>query len=279
MPLTHPERVLYPGDGVTKAELAAWFDAVAESLLPQLADRPLSVLRIAGDRAPFFQRHLPGARGVTACDSRADLQALAQLGVVELHTAGTRRAFVACADRLTFDLDPGTGLPWGRLRDAACAVRDFLASLGLVSFAKSTGGNGLHVVVPLAAPRPRWERALGFSRAVSQHFARTAPDDYTARTGAAARQGKVFIDYLRNGRGASAVAAFSPRWRPGVPVAVPLSWHEVEMADARPRYTLRTLDAAAARERARRWSGYDGVRQSLSTSITARVSGRRPRQR
>ncbi|MEZ5531403.1 MAG: hypothetical protein R3E69_03390 [Steroidobacteraceae bacterium] len=279
MRLTHPERVLYPGDGVTKAELAAWFDAVAGTLLPQLAGRPLSVLRFAGDRAPFFQRHIPGARGVATCDTRADLAALAQLGVVELHTAGTKRGFVACADRLTFDLDPGAGLPWARLRAAACAVRDFLADLGLVSFAKSTGGSGLHVVVPLTVPRPRWVRVLDFSRAVSQHFARTAPDDYTARPGATARQGKVFIDYLRNARGASAVAAFSPRWRPGVPVAVPLSWREVESSDVLPRYTLRALDAAAARERERQWSGYDDVRQSLSTSITARVSGRTPRQR
>ncbi len=278
--LTHPERVLYPDDGVTKAELAAWFDAVADSLLPHLIDRPLSVLRVTGQRPPFFQRHLAGRRApFVTCNSREDLQQLAQLGVVELHTWGTRRSWTTVADRLTFDLDPGAGLPWSRVRDAALAVRRHLANLGLESFAKATGGKGLHVVVPLTPPRPRWPRALEFARAVSRHFASAAPGEFTARTGEAARRGRVFIDYLRNTRGASSVAAFSPRWRPGVPVAVPLSWEELESQDGRPLYALRELDAATARRLQRAWQGYDGVRQSLRTSSTGRVSGRTPRHR
>lgn len=285
MRLTNPDRVLFPGDGVTKAELAAWYDSLAASLLPQLIDRPLSVLRVAGDRRPFFQRHFDAPRGggrraeFVTCNSREQLQELAQLGVVELHTWGTRRQWTAVADCLTFDLDPGTGVGWAQLQDAALAVRRLLGSLDLESFVKATGGKGLHVVVPLTPPRPRWARAFEFTRSIAQHFATGTPAQFTARRGEPARRGRVFVDYLRNTRGASSVAAFSPRWRPGVPVAVPLSWEELEALGELPRYALRTLDARAARERARTWRAYDDVRQSLRTSSTGRLSGLTPRHR
>lgn len=285
MQLTNPDRVLFPGDGVTKAELAAWYDSLAASLLPQLIDRPLSVLRVAGDRRPFFQRHFDAPREsgrraeFVTCNSREQLRELAQLGVVELHTWGTRRQWTAVADCLTFDLDPGTGVGWAQLQDAALAVRRLLGSLDLESFVKATGGKGLHVVVPLTPPRPRWARAFEFTRSIAQHFATGTPAQFTARRGEPARRGRVFVDYLRNTRGASSVAAFSPRWRPGVPVAVPLSWEELEALGELPRYALRTLDARAARERARTWRAYDDVRQSLRTSSTGRLSGLTPRHR
>ena len=149
------------------------------------------------------------------CDSPEGLLHLAQVGAVELHSWGAVMPKPTQADRLTFDLDPGADLPYPPLRDAALAIRKLMKDLGLESWVKTTGGKGLHVVVPLAAPLPDWDTAKEFARSVTLFMERLAPTMFTSKTGERNRKNKIFVDYLRNGFGATAVAAFSPRWRPG----------------------------------------------------------------
>lgn len=295
-PLSHPGRVLYPEDGVTKRELADYYVAVASRLLPHLAARPLSLVRATAGTRPFFQRHprgvpppglsivgiaVGGVRGdYLVCDAVAGLVSLAQLGAVELHTWGSSLPDPLRADRLTFDLDPDPALGWRSVADAALRVRALLGDLGLASFCKTTGGRGLHVVAPLTRRRPDWATARDFARAVAEFMASSRPERFTAHPGAERRRGRIFVDYLRNAPGATAVAAWSPRRRPGVPVAMPLSWREVEQdVDLRgTRFTLRQL--SGARLPRDPWAEYARTTQALTAgarrALSRRGSGRRP---
>ena len=202
-----------------------------KSRMPHYQDRPLSILRNTHGSQPFFQKHFleqsgAGLRVVkipnadkdpdfVVCDSPEGLLHLAQVGAVELHSWGAVMPKPTQADRLTFDLDPGAELDYPPLRDAALAIRKLMQDLGLESWVKTTGGKGLHVVVPLSAPRPDWDTAKDFARSVTLFMERLAPTMFTSKTGEQNRKNKIFVDYLRNGFGATAVAAFSPRWRPG----------------------------------------------------------------
>jgi bifunctional non-homologous end joining protein LigD len=278
--LSHPDRVLYPDDGITKQELADYYVAVAPRLLPHLAGRPLSLVRATRTDRPFFQKHPPGdpPAGLSTaciavgsgrsdylvCDDVAGLVSLAQLGAVELHTWGSSMPDPLHADRLTFDLDPDPALAWRAVADAALLVRALLADLGLVGFCKTTGGKGLHVVAPLTSRRPDWRTAHAWSRAVAEFIASGLPDRFTSRSGAERRRGRIFVDYLRNAAGATAVAAWSPRRRPGAPVSMPLSWRDVEKdVDLRgTRFTLRDLrDSRVPRDA---WAAYGDTEQALS---------------
>jgi bifunctional non-homologous end joining protein LigD len=221
--LTHPDRVLFPHDGITKLQLAEYFAAVGEQAMPHYLERPLSILRNTHGSKPFFQKHFleessAGLRVVqipnadkdpdfVVCDSPEGLLHLAQVGAVELHSWGAVMPKPKQADRLTFDLDPGAELGYPPIREAAVAVRKLLQDLGLESWVKTTGGKGLHIVVPLAAPRPDWETAKEFTRNITLFMERLAPTQFTSKTGERNRKNKIFIDYLRNGFGATAVAA------------------------------------------------------------------------
>jgi bifunctional non-homologous end joining protein LigD len=229
--LTHPDRVLYPHDGITKIQLAEYFSAVAEAAMPHYEKRPLSILRNTHGAKPFFQKHFLEKSGAglkvvripnadkdpdfVVCESPEGLLHLAQVGAVELHSWGAVMPKPTHADRLTFDLDPGEGLPYAPLREAALAVRKLLQDRGLESWIKTTGGKGLHVVAPLTGPLPDWDTAKEFSRSLTLFMEKLAPTMFTSKTGERNRKNKIFIDYLRNGFGATAVAAYSPRWRPG----------------------------------------------------------------
>ena len=257
-PLSHPGRVLYPEDGVTKRELADYYVAVASRLLPQLAARPLSLVRATAGSRPFFQRHPRGSPGLSiagiavggvrgdylVCDAVAGLVSLAQLGAVELHTWGSSLPDPLRADRLTFDLDPDPALDWRSVADAALWV------------------------------------AGDFARAAAESMPACRPARFTAHPGAARRRGRIFVDYLRNAPGATAVAAWSPRQRPGVPVAMPLSWREVEQdADLRgAHFTLRQL--GGARLPRDPWAEYARTTQALTAgarrSLSRRGSGHGP---
>lgn len=283
--LTHPDRVLFPRDAITKLQLAEYFAAVGEAAMPHLRGRPLSVLRNVYGPKPFFQKHFldessGGLRVVdipnadkrpdyVVCDSPQGLLHLAQLGVVEIHSWGARMPRPHKADRITLDLDPGAGLPYAPLRDAALAIRKLLREQGLESWVKTTGGKGLHVVVPLTAPLPDWSTAKDFAFGITRYFERIAPQSFTSKTGERNRKGKIFIDYLRNQFGATAIASYSPRWRPGAGVSTPIAWEELDEDCRGTHFNIHNVPDRLARQRRDPWQGYFSVRQSLKKSILA----------
>jgi bifunctional non-homologous end joining protein LigD len=281
--LTHPDRVLFPHDGITKLQLAEYFAAVAEAAMPHYRNRPLSILRNTHGSQPFFQKHFleqsgAGLRVVkipntdknpdfVVCDSPEGLLHLAQVGAVELHSWGAVMPKPKLADRLTFDLDPGADLPYPPLRDAALAVRKLLQDLGLASWVKTTGGKGLHVVVPLTRPLPDWDTAKDFTSSVTRFMERIAPAMFTSKTGERNRKQKIFVDYLRNQFGATAVAAYSPRWRPGVGVSVPVSWDELDQDIRGTHFDIHNVPDRVAKQRKDPWADYWQAAQALSKAI------------
>ena len=288
--LTHPDRVLFPHDGVTKLQLAEYFDAIGEQAMPHFRDRPLSILRNTHGSKPFFQKHFleksgDGLRLVripnadkdpdfVVCDSPAGLIHLAQVGAVELHSWGALAGKPTHADRLTFDLDPGADLPYPPLRDAALAIRKLMQDLGLESWVKTTGGKGLHVVVPLTKPLPDWDTAKEFALSVTKFMERLAPDMFTSKTGERNRKNKIFVDYLRNGFGATAVAAFSPRWRPGVGVSTPVAWDEIDDDIRGTHFNIHNVADRVAKQRKDPWAKYAAVEQPLTAALVKRMATR-----
>lgn len=242
--LSHPSRVLFPEMGFTKLELAQYYDDVAEWILPQLCQRPLTLVRCpdgAGKQC-FYQKHANQTTGshiarvvvpngedeepYMMANSRSALISLVQMGVLELHTWGARAEHLDKPDRMIFDLDPAPELKWSNVVDAAFLVKALLEEIGLRSFLKTTGGKGLHIVVPLK-PERSWDEVKAFSRSIAYHLANILPDCFTAKMTKSTRTGKIFIDYLRNGIEATAVAAYSTRARPGAPVSTPIGWEEL----------------------------------------------------
>lgn len=242
--ITHPDRILWPDGGITKLELARYYEAIAPKLLANAGNRPISLVRCprGPGRQCFFQRH-PGEGMASQVHSvkvagRGDgkpfifiddvegLVSLVQMGTIELHAWNAPATDVKRPDRLIFDLDPATDVTWDAVKSAARDVRDALKKLGLVSFLKTTGGKGLHVVVPFA-PGPSWAEAKAFARACADRLAKAEPDRFTINSRKDVRGGRIFLDYLRNDETASAVAAYSVRARPGAPVSLPIEWKEL----------------------------------------------------
>ncbi len=242
--VTHATRILFDELGLTKGELARYYEAVSDWLLPDLRHRPLSLVRCpqGPGEGCFYQKHIDRAwsdeiervtirekegEGVYAvANTAAAVVGLVQKGVIELHTWGATVADLSEPDRMVFDLDPDPAVAWREVMAAARLTRDRLRDLGLESFVKTSGGKGLHVVVPLA-PRHAWEEVRDFSRALAESMAGDDPGRFTARMAKAERGGRIFIDYLRNSPGATTVAAYSVRARAGAPVSTPLHWDEV----------------------------------------------------
>lgn len=242
--LTSPDKVLYPEQGITKRALAEYYLAVADWMLPHLAGRPMTLVRCPTGRQKkcFYQRH--AGSGVPAelkeipipgfeesgpylyIEDAAGLVALVQMGVLEVHPWGVRIDRLDRPDRVIFDLDPGEGLSYDDVVAAAVGLRERLAAAGMVSFAKTTGGKGIHVVAPLER-RYEWKEVKGFAKAFAAGMAKEAPERFLTKAALAERPGKIFIDYLRNDATATAVAPYSTRARPGAPVATPLDWSEV----------------------------------------------------
>lgn len=241
--LSHPAKVLWPDAGLTKSGLLAYYQSVWPHMQPHVVGRPLSLLRAPNGvgKPTFFQKHGSAGmdRAIATLKDPQDgeellsigdfdgLAALVQLGVVEIHVWGSTIANLERPDQVIFDLDPDPGVAMDRVREAAMTVRDRLADLGFASFAKTSGGKGFHVVVPLE-PQAEWPEIKTFAHDFARALAQAEPKAYTATLAKSARKGKIFIDYLRNGRGATAVAPYSTRARPGATVAMPVSWQAVE---------------------------------------------------
>ncbi len=244
--LTHPDKVLDEASKLTKQQLAEYYFEVADHLLPHIAGRPLSIVRCPeGCGKPcFFQKHIgqgvakgidsvsvPNKKGggseeYITVSTQEGLVGLAQMGVLEIHPWGSRNDSLETPDQIIFDLDPDEAIEWKTLAESAGEVRDVLKELGLVSFVKSTGGKGLHVVAPIQ-PKHDWGEVKEFTRNVAQVLEASRPERYLIKMTKSARKGRIFLDYLRNDRGSTAVAPYSPRARKGVRVAVPLRWEEL----------------------------------------------------
>lgn len=286
--LTHPDKVLFPDCGVTKRDLAEYLAAAAPYLMPYAADRFISLVRCPEgiEHEGFFQRH--PSRGMDASWQHAPvktahgaedylyftegraLPAAAQLSVIEFHIWGSDRAHLEQPDRIVFDLDPDEGLPFARVKDAAFLMRDVLEALGLRSLPLLSGGKGIHVVVPIR-PEHDWPAIKSFAGALSHRVAADKPDLYVATMSKAKRKGRLFIDHFRNERGATAIAPFSPRARPGAPVAWPLSWGD--LAGIKGANTIRLKDATAMLGEATAWDGKDAAPQRLTAAMLAAVGG------
>jgi bifunctional non-homologous end joining protein LigD len=252
--LTHPDKILDKESGLSKQVLADYYWAIADRILPHIADRPLSLVRCPeGSGSPcFYQKHvnamLPKDIGTVmvtdkksgkpepyiTLDSPQTLASLAQLGVLEIHPWGAKNDNLEHPDRIVIDLDPDESLPWTVLAEAATNVRTRLKKLGLETFLKTTGGKGLHIVAPID-PTQDWDTVKNFARNIALSMEKTAPNLFLSKMTKAARVGKIYVDYLRNERGSTAVAAYSPRARAGAPVSMPLGWKELTAAE-RPKF-------------------------------------------
>jgi bifunctional non-homologous end joining protein LigD len=292
--VTHGERVIDPRSGATKLDLVHHYELVADLLLAELSGRATALLRapagISGEI--FFQRHaaktaLPGVRtldpalwpgheALIEVGTRGAVLGAAQMNTVEFHPWHSRILSFDKPDRLVFDLDPGERVDFARVREGALLTRALLQELGLDSWLKTSGGKGLHVVVPIAA---RWDFdvAKAFAKAVVVHLAETLPDRFVAKSGGANRVGRIFVDYLRNGRGATTVAAYSARARPGLGVSMPWPWDDIDALRSSDQITIATTARHLAERRADPWAGIAQSRQSLAAPM--KTLGVRPAAR
>jgi bifunctional non-homologous end joining protein LigD len=279
--LTNPDKVYYPDIGLTKLDVARYYEAIAPHLLAYVAKRPISLVRcpdgIQGQH--FFQRHamkgmseaikqIPISGGESKkpylyIDSEKGLFGLVQIGSLEIHDWGVSLAHIKEPDRLVFDLDPDEDLDFAVLKAAAEEVRDFLADLGLKSFLKATGGKGLHLVAPLT-PKHGWPEVKSFAKAVADALVAARPGRYTANPLKRTRVGKIFVDYLRNQRGGSSIANYSTRAKKGAPVASPLRWDELKSLTSGAPYTVKTLPARLKKLKSDPWEGFFSTRQSIT---------------
>ncbi|MGO4327377.1 DNA ligase D [Cupriavidus sp. 2TAF22] len=282
--VSHADRVIDPATGLTKGHLVAYYEAIAPLLLPHLRGRPVALVRgpagIGGEL--FFQKHGDSLRmpGINTLDpalwpthpplleiaSEAGIVAAAQFNVIELHTWNANKRAIGKPDRVIFDLDPGEGVPFGHVREGAAMMKAVLDELGLSAFLKTSGGKGLHVVLPIAA-RLDWETVKDFSHQLVLHMTATVPQRFVARSGPRNRVGKIFIDYLRNGFGATTVAAYSARARPGLGVSVPLAWDELDEITSGAQWNIASLHERIGAQRADPWAAYARSRQTLTRAI------------
>lgn len=297
MRVTNSQRVIDESTGTTKLELVRYYDLIGDLMMVHLA-RPVALLRAPGgiDGALFFQKHaeiekLPGFRQLDPAldpDHPAMLEvrttqgllSAAQWNVVEFHTLNTDTKTFVHPNRMVFDLDPGNGVAWPQIQEAAILVHKFLEQLGLPAFLKTSGGKGLHIVVPLRKVHD-WDTVKGFSQAIVAHLATTIPQRFVAKSGPKNRIGKIFIDYLRNDQGASTVCAWSARARPGLGISVPVEWSELSSLKGGDHWQVRTAHARLDKGNDP-WRGYLKAAKSLSaamkilayTPLSVRVSAR-----
>ncbi len=281
--VSNPQRVIDAATGITKIELVQCYARLAPLMLAHLQDRPVALVRapegVKGEQ--FFQKHLaqspmpglqpldpaldPDHAPLLVVTGREGLLAAAQMNVIEFHTWNARKDRIERPDRISFDLDPGSGVPWAQVQEAAQLLRVLLKELGLPAFLKTSGGKGLHVLVPIKRLHG-WDTVKGFAQAVVQHLARTLPQRFVAKSGPRNRVGKIFVDYLRNGRGATTVCAWSARARPGLGVSVPVSWAELGTLTGGAHWTVRSVEERLHLGNTP-WKAYDTAAVSIRAAM------------
>ncbi|CAD6543044.1 DNA ligase D [Paraburkholderia metrosideri] len=278
--VTHPERIVDPTSGVTKLDLIRYYESVVQWMLPHLRERPVAMVRaptgIAGEL--FFQKHaektaMPGLKAhdrdlwlnhppLLTVDTADALMSAAQMNVVEFHTWNSTVLEIDKPDRVIFDLDPGEGVKWKQIQEAAVLVHALLTELELKAWLKTSGGKGLHIVVPLT-PRLDYKSVKAFSQAFVRHMAKTIPERFSATSGSANRVGKIYVDYLRNGKAQTTAAAFSARARPGMGVSMPVSWEQLHDLKSGAHWTVQTAREYLSFQTQDPWADYWTTRQSL----------------
>jgi len=290
--LTHADRVLYPAQGLTKRDLAEFYASIADWILPHVVGRPLTLVRCPEglEKECFYMKHSgvwapPALRRVKikektktgdylVVDDLAGVISLVQIGILEIHTWNSLADSVEEPNRIVFDLDPGPAVPFDKVMAGALLLRESLRSVGLESFVKTTGGKGLHVVVPLG-PGHGWDETFGFTELVASQIVKEDPKTYTDSMPKAGRQAKILIDVLRNNRGSTSVAAYSTRARPEAPVSVPLAWEELKAGLRPDQFTVANLPRRLSSLKADPWARYSKLRQKLAVPRTRRPAASR----
>ena len=282
--VSNAARVIDPASKATKLDLVRYYDRIAAHILPHLVGRPVALVRgpkgVTGEL--FFQKHgdtlkipgiheldpdlWPGHPAMLEIATREALVGAAQMNLIELHTWNSTVKAIDKPDRVIFDLDPGEGITWQQVVEATALTKKMLDMLGLASFLKTSGGKGLHIVVPLT-PKLGYDEVKDFSQAVVVHLARTLPSLFVAKSGARNRVGRIFVDYLRNGRGATTASAFSARARPGLGVSVPVKWAELKKLESASQWNIFTVHERLARLREDPWNDYKSARQTLTAAM------------
>ncbi len=288
--ISHPERVMYPDLQLTKLDVARYYEQVANAMMPHVDGRPLTLVRcgegITGNCVYMKHSKLWKFKELTrvriqektklgeylVIETPAAIVSLAQMDVLEIHTWNSRKDNVDRPDRIVIDLDPGKRVGWDAVVGSAMLVRRMLGTLGLESWVKTTGGRGLHIVVPLD-PREGWDTCLAFARAFAGAMVRHDPDLYTTTFAKAGRDRKILIDYLRNNRTNTSIAAFSTRARTGAPVSVPIAWTELTTKLDPLAFSVLTVTQRVSRQRREPWSGYFRSRQRLSKAAVKALDG------
>jgi|SRR5687767_6401318 len=268
--ISNAERPIPNEEGLTKLDVVRYNEAVADSLLPQLANRPLSLIRCPGGdfgnchfrRHPDDDRDATGSIPYVRITTQRELIASVQGGTFELHSWGSSFPRIDRPDRITLDLDPDAELPWRTFREAIELTRALLDSLELNWFVKTTGGKGLHFVLPIVR-RDSWDDAKAFARRMAEHLAASVPTLFTATMSKVKRAGRVYVDYLRNGEGATAVTAYSLRARPGLPVSMPIAWTALDDDVRGDHFNIGNVPRILAGRRVDPWAGYESARQSV----------------
>jgi bifunctional non-homologous end joining protein LigD len=282
--VSNPDRVIDTSTGLTKLDLVRYCESVADWMLPHLKGRPCSLVRgpagVSGEL--FFQKHAdtlripevrelppslwPGHDALLEVPSAKAIVSAAQMNVIEFHTWNALTKNIDKPDRIVFDIDPGEGVGWTQVQEAAAIVHSFLTDLKLQSWLKTSGGKGLHVVVPIA-PRHEWAVVKSFSQAVVQHLARVVPARFVAKSGPSNRVGKIFVDYLRNNHGATTVAAYSARARPGLGVSMPVAWDALGALKSGAQWSIATAREHLSFHPNDPWADYWTSKQALKPAM------------
>ncbi|HSC98538.1 MAG TPA: DNA ligase D, partial [Casimicrobiaceae bacterium] len=286
--ISNGDKVLYPEAKVTKRELARYYETIGDWIVPHLENRPLTLVRCPNgwNKPCFFQKH--ASESVSEFIERVDIRegggeqpymmantvsavvALVQMGVLEIHPWGSRAPRLAYPDRLIFDFDPDESLGWEKVVEAVDILRKLLETLGLRPFIKTTGGKGLHVVIPIR-PTRAWDQAKAFCKAIAELLVRTFPDRFTSKITKSTREGRIFVDYLRNAENATAIAAYSVRAKSNAPVAMPIAWEQLKDDLRFDHFNVRNVPGLLRRRRHDPWSDLDVVEQELTDAMLRQV--------